>query len=864
MLTTPAYTEIEGVTIYGDDALFYKFYPIPQAPSIRLDKNGKPIFLLVKYSFSDDERANNQSLPPGGGYLNFDIDFSIPPALLGRVHDQLQVQVNQEWERLRNGTSQERSRVASMSQAPAVEFGAPTYTDGAVTLSAPDAPELVTGIITEGAPSLLAGNIAVFNLDLTSAGASFMERVLVSSEGAGETDLTPIQVRYDLKFWARLPSVRINVKADSQKIYDYVRKQMEGRGVDYCTTYDFQNTDIDTTTASVTGAIDVQIDTGSGSLPDSVIQELREYSLELVKDMVQSKFFNDEQPEHPKDNNADSRPHTDYATYYPYGGNTKKYLRQTYENTSMHIEFNLEQHSVIEWKIHPQSTLETFFKGMSKQELKQFVRPIRLQDDFFQNLNLTVRTFANFDDQIIDFVEVQVKYEGTENGEHIEKSDTFTFTSLQPQVWKPQLIDGKRDYQYRYRVQYRGQEPSSFSDWSLPQSAPDLNISLIGVGRLHITALLGDVNFADFVENVQVRIGYQDADQAVPYEESVLTLMPTVTERLYERLIYKPVNKKAKYQARFKMKSGEVREDAEWHDVNGPQILINQPSESILRVNLMPSGNGWDDVVQVIVDMYYEDTANQFTTDGTFALRSRDESKMWQVFLRNKNLRTFQYRTNISYKNGAFEQSNWQTIEDKTTVPVIVNRSGFRIVLVPDALDFGASPVTEVTTRYKANGFTTQETFVFTKKEPQVWIINVPKDNYPLEFYYQVTHNPPGQLPVSQPEVLEKDTIVVLPAYRPSKPGTLNIPVLGTLVDFAATPIVIVDLRYDDDQNQVHKANSLTFTERGTQSWSVDLKDINQNRFGYKITYFTTDGAEYPLDLKYQDSPRVIIPKFIS
>ena len=43
--------------------------------------------------------------------------------------------------------------------------------------------------------------------------------------------------------------------------------------MDNCTTYDFDHTDITTDTASVTGAIDVQIDTGSGSLPQSVMDE---------------------------------------------------------------------------------------------------------------------------------------------------------------------------------------------------------------------------------------------------------------------------------------------------------------------------------------------------------------------------------------------------------------------------------------------------------------------------------------------------------------------------------------------------------------------------------------------------------------
>ena len=62
----------------------------------------------------------------------------------------------------------------------------------------------------------------------------------------------------------------------------------------------------------------------------------------------------------------------------------------------MSIEFNLEQRSVVEWQIHPQATLESFFHGMSPDEIKQYVREIDLADDFFKNLNLTVRAFTDF------------------------------------------------------------------------------------------------------------------------------------------------------------------------------------------------------------------------------------------------------------------------------------------------------------------------------------------------------------------------------------------------------------------------------------------------------------------------------------
>src|SRR5262245_5821041 len=110
MLQAPAIKQIEGVTIFGDDALFYKFYPIAAAPSVRLDKNGKPIFLLVQYALSDDDRKRDPTLPPGGGYMSFDLQFEVAPELLARVKAALQADVNAAWQRLRAGSAEDRAR----------------------------------------------------------------------------------------------------------------------------------------------------------------------------------------------------------------------------------------------------------------------------------------------------------------------------------------------------------------------------------------------------------------------------------------------------------------------------------------------------------------------------------------------------------------------------------------------------------------------------------------------------------------------------------------------------------------------------------------------------------------------------------
>ena len=77
MLKVPAFQYYEDlrVTVFQDDTLWWKFYLLPDYVSIRRDVNGDPVFLLVKYAFSDQDRDENEELPRGGGLVAFDIEL---------------------------------------------------------------------------------------------------------------------------------------------------------------------------------------------------------------------------------------------------------------------------------------------------------------------------------------------------------------------------------------------------------------------------------------------------------------------------------------------------------------------------------------------------------------------------------------------------------------------------------------------------------------------------------------------------------------------------------------------------------------------------------------------------------------------
>jgi hypothetical protein len=364
------------------------------------------------------------------------------------------------------------------------------------------------------------------------------------------------------------------------------------------------------------------------------------------------------------------------------------------------------------------------------------------------------------------------------------------------------------------------------------------------------------------VQNVQVTLAYEDEELGVHREEYVVKLTAANQEVHYERVILKPFRKQVQYRVRWHMKSGEVREDADWKTLPGQQLVINQSFEDILRVRLMPAGDGWDDVIAVSVELEYKDLANDYiVTPEPILFKSKEEFKTWKVYLLDRSQRKFRYRSLVSYKNGDPEDSGWLEGSGPGTYPIEVRRKGLKIIMLANMLDFSACPITEVHLRYRAAGVNLEETFKFIDNTPQTWSIDVPR-GAPVEYLSQVTHYPALRPAVVLEETTERDTVMVIPPYQSPKEGKVNVQVFASLVDFSATPIVTLDLYYDDVNNNVHAIGALTFDNQDPQSWEIEVKDINQKQFSYVLTYYTADGVAHPMPAKAQDVPRIVIPRY--
>ena len=354
-----------------------------------------------------------------------------------------------------------------------------------------------------------------------------MERTLVNPDGSGGSDLTPIQVRFDLKFWARIPPIRLQVEADTRSLYaalESIEHDYDGHD---CSEDDMSHYQSQLEMAVSANLIKVRFDTGTLDLKEDFVQEIRSTAMELVQDIIKDRFYQ-KKDEAPPAEGDDKDKFVDEEKDI-------RYLKIAASVDYTRIEYDETITSIQEWEIHPQGTMQTFFADMGPDEISKYVRVVDLDDDFFKTLGLKVSAFANWDANPIAFVETQILYTGLdENKKLVEKPQSFTFSKANTTgEWDPSLIGKKREYEYRYRIAYTGKEPGPWSR-TVRTRAPHLNLSIPDAGKVKVSILAGNINWAQTVEQVQVEMSYEDRTKGVPKESMTFKLTDGVEEQVYE------------------------------------------------------------------------------------------------------------------------------------------------------------------------------------------------------------------------------------------------------------------------------------------------------------------------------------------
>jgi len=888
MLKLPAFKHYqfptgETVTVFQDDAQYWRFYPIPGFPTVRLDPNGNPVFLLIKYNISDESREEKPDLPRGGGYMVFDSELKVSPEHLVDITKDLQKYCDDEWERIKK-LPDDRVRKLTMGAAfndqigdqwkqagltgaprasadtgssttltipgpgenatlqeggkPTVMIGEPLWKSGKVTMNAPQSVALVTNKIGERPASLIGNNVAAFSLDLTPDGASFMQQTLVGEHGKGATDLTPIQVVYELTMLAKLPPANMYIHFNSASVYHSVHElfhEHDNCSDDYFTSENMMSTAIES------GLVTIKIDSGGITDPD-ITKMLMQQATATVQQLMADKFAKKER-----------KPMEEWANSDVDNTSNEVYkLKRETEVDMTDFTQTMEIQSTIEYKIAPQGTLQTFFRN--RADMSAFVRTVDLNDPFFKTLGLKARAFAKWADDGIAFVEMEVRY-GQGND---LKSQSFTFTPQknEPLLWDPSLINGKREFEYRHRVAFIGREPGKFTDWQ-KSTARDLNVSVETPGKLDLDVAGVGLNFTDVLDAVLVHLRYEDTANSIPMAGQSILLSADRASGKWTRQLFGPWAKPVEYKTEYLLKSGTTVA-TDWQKTDGPtnNLLITRPNVDVLDLALIPAGN-WTDVIQSVLSLRYAD--GDYNRDAQMNFKTADEFKKWAVLLLDPKKRKFQYKILATFKSGDTQETEWLDREGDQALPVmVVGPPRLMMKVLGATVDYASTPLVKVDLEYKdPQGSSEGESFSLqAPTDVKTWSIPI-RAGAPKMYQNKITYFPREGAPVERDWQTTDTELIVVPRYSIPKVGAEFSVVMQK---FDLTPAVEVNLAYDNPQNNMHERMTLVFTSKDKQSWFVPVPDSAPRKYDMTVTWYYNDGSQKTSTLVTLEKTAVVVP----
>lgn len=227
---------------------------------------------------------------------------------------------------------------------------------------------------------------------------------------------------------------------------------------------------------------------------------------------------------------------------------------------------------------------------------------------------------------------------------------------------------------------------------------------------------------------------------------------------------------------------GELIE-GDWQSSNATRLAINSPAIDTLDVAVICAGNfegGPDAIAQVAVNLRYSDPAHRYTRERQMIFTGAQQFHGWQILLRDRERREFEYTYSILYRNDVVKNFP----EDGTWLPgqrssiVVGDKYAFKVDIYPTLLAFpDQASVVEVHLSYQdeANAILEKGTFIFNadQSNPAVWRVRgAEAGEGPRSYTYEAIYRGvDGSVTKLAPKVMDQSAIVIAP-LEPAMPVT--------------------------------------------------------------------------------------------
>jgi hypothetical protein len=690
----PPFNIINGVSLFRDHADPLQYYYLPIAPHLTVLKDDAskkriPQIEVIKYR----GRAGN------GGFLSFDVNLGVEQSVLDDIKvelkraDKLSAQPRLAPVDVIDGTVKMMLLGSESGNTPAPDAAGP----------APDAagPKFVLKISHPAKPALYGDNQAAFSVQLDQEGITVLEKAL-------QGEMSPIGIVYSLDYLALRPAYSVRLNVD----WDRVQKHMDEH---FGASVFFSSVDIDKAVDELVDkrVIVLEADTfvPEGEDSSGVIGR-RDQALNEVRDMITNAFFEPSLNPAPAQDGWDKAAFVaqrvaSIATTGGWGAVASfSYKKTDYKRIDKKIlNVTMNERTTVKRSIYPQGHLAGLFRILKQENLDPaaFIIPVDLDDKWFERRRVQVTTGANFEEDAIGSINVNLSY--ANEPKNVILTATGATKSLD---WGSVITQNAMqwDVPYSYRITFKGvdstERPLTLASPARQVSVENLEVNpreLYSIVPIPILALTPPFPWKRF-PNVEVQTKYTDAANKIRINDSFL-LSEATKEQTWKLFIMDPQLKQFQYKLIYRAANNKDI-TLPWVTSEEEQIIVRDPYPQKRTLRVVPLFN-WQLTERAFVDVSYNDKTNRVSESQSFEFTENDN-----------------YSVTVLFKDGHMvEVPPSFTRQDR--VIVRSDMKGHKIVLVrPVTDDFAKKKAKKVTVelRYQdgPNGLSFSDNFDFDEK----------------------------------------------------------------------------------------------------------------------------------------------------
>lgn len=678
----PPFHIIEGVSLFPDHADPLQYYYLPLAPKLSTIKDTGtqkliPQIQLIKY----------QGTAGNGGFLNFDVNLGIEEDILNKIRDKLRQLASLD-------------KTPRLAPVPLIDGTVRLLLLGAQTQDVANpgdnniSQKFVLKIDQAAKPSLFGANQAAFSVMLDQYGVTVMEKAL-------QGEMTPIGVVYSLDYLALRPAYSVRLKVDWERVQKHLDEQFSVDAV-------YTSIDIDKTVDKLIDErlIVLEADT---FVPEgeenSAVSGRRDLAINQVRDMITDAFFQPSiDPIKEEKSGWDKAIYTaDRASQLAVTGGwssigTFSYKKINYTRIDRKsLNVNISERTTVKRSIYPQGHLSGLSRTITKDglDLNRFILLVNLDDPWFERRKITVSSSANFEEDLISSISVDLNYGNNLKSVLLDSSNAKTEVE-----WASIITNNamQREVTTSYTVRFKNvdnfERPTELKSSSKVVNADKLVIDpreLYSITSIPIVAR----NFPwERYPHIEVQLKYNDVNSGIRIDD-VLMLEQSNPEQTWKLFRRNPAQNHFRYKLIYRAANNHDIETS-FVETDEEQVSIRDPRPNKRTLTIVPNFD-WTLVKRAFVDLVYEDDENNVKAEQSFEFNKDDDiTKTFQVDLENPSIRHIAYQATILFVDGRTVEIP-PSITNERRIILRNDMRGHRIIFVhPDKIDFSTKGLKEI------------------------------------------------------------------------------------------------------------------------------------------------------------------------